>query len=167
MVTKQINFQTIFNFYIKFWMYWIGSWCNERVWSVELLSIDTNTLDFQPYIKTNKYDKVQFWYKQNIYYPAVPRLPPPLNGFASTLSWTPGPSPNGLESTLSAETGKQELAWEIEPFMWATSWENLFMPYANNKGAEQPAHSRSLISDFVVHCLDSISLVSIFAISWL
>ena len=28
--------------------------------------------------------------------------------------------------------------------------------YANNKGAAQPAHSRSLISAFVVRCLDSI-----------
>ena len=36
------------------------------------------------------------------------------------------------------------------------------MPYANNKGADQPAHPRSLISTFVVRCLDSIiSLVSI------
>ena len=41
-----------------------------------------------------------------------------------------------------------------------------FMPYANNKGADQPAHSRSLISTFAVHCLDSIiSLVSISEIS--
>ena len=31
-----------------------------------------------------------------------------------------------------------------------------FMAYANNKGADQPAHSRSLISAFVVWCLDSI-----------
>ena len=29
-------------------------------------------------------------------------------------------------------------------------------PYANNKDADQPAHSRSLISTFVVHCLDNI-----------
>ena len=29
------------------------------------------------------------------------------------------------------------------------------MPYANNKGADQPAHLRSLISAFAVHCLDS------------
>ena len=37
-----------------------------------------------------------------------------------------------------------------------------FMPYANNKGADQPAHPRSLISAFVVRCLDSvIPLVSI------
>ena len=30
------------------------------------------------------------------------------------------------------------------------------MPYANNKGADQPAHPRSLITTFVVRCLDSI-----------
>ena len=30
------------------------------------------------------------------------------------------------------------------------------MPYANNKGADQPAHPRSLINAFVVRCLDSI-----------
>ena len=41
-----------------------------------------------------------------------------------------------------------------------------FMSYANNKGADQPAHPRSLISTFVVHCLDSVmSLVSITKIS--
>ena len=40
------------------------------------------------------------------------------------------------------------------------------MPYANNKGADQPAHPRSLISTFVVRCLDSIiPLVSISEIS--
>ena len=40
------------------------------------------------------------------------------------------------------------------------------MPNANNKGADQPAHLRSLISAFVVHCLDSIiPLVSISEIS--
>ena len=48
----------------------------------------------------------------------------------------------------------------------ATSRENLFMSYANNIGADQPAHSRSLISAFVVRCLDSIiPLVSISEIS--
>ena len=40
------------------------------------------------------------------------------------------------------------------------------MPYANNKGADQPAHPRSLISAFVVRCLDSVmSLVSVTKIS--
>ena len=32
----------------------------------------------------------------------------------------------------------------------------IMMPYANNKGADQPEHPRSLISAFVVRCLDSI-----------
>ena len=42
----------------------------------------------------------------------------------------------------------------------------LFIPYANNNGADQPAHPRSLISAFVVRCLDSIiSLVDISEIS--
>ena len=45
---------------------------------------------------------------------------------------------------------------QITKYIWATSWENLFMPYANNKCADQPAHLRSLISAFVFRCLDSI-----------
>ena len=50
--------------------------------------------------------------------------------------------------------------------IWATSWKNLFMPYANNKGADQPAHRRIPISTFVIRCLDSIiPLVSIPKIS--
>ena len=48
----------------------------------------------------------------------------------------------------------------MQHLIWATSWENLFKPYANNKDADQPAHPCSLISTFVVRCLDSkISLV--------
>ena len=40
------------------------------------------------------------------------------------------------------------------------------MSYVNNKGADQPAHPRSLISAFAVRCLDSlISLDSIAEIS--
>ena len=40
------------------------------------------------------------------------------------------------------------------------------MPYVNNKGADQPAHPRSLISAFIVRCLGSIKpLVSISEIS--
>ena len=40
------------------------------------------------------------------------------------------------------------------------------MLYANNKGADQPAHPRSLISAFIVRCLDSVmSLVSVTKIS--
>ena len=40
------------------------------------------------------------------------------------------------------------------------------MPYANNKGADQPAHPHSLISTFVVCCLDSmICILAIFKVS--
>ena len=50
--------------------------------------------------------------------------------------------------------------------IWATSRENLFLQYANNKGADQSAHPWCLISLFVVHCLDSlIPLLSKFKIS--
>ena len=39
------------------------------------------------------------------------------------------------------------------------------MPYANNKGVDQPAHPRSLISSFVVRCLDSmIGILAIFIV---
>ena len=42
----------------------------------------------------------------------------------------------------------------------------VLMSYANNKGADQPAHPCSLISAFVVHCLDNVmSLVSVTKIS--
>ena len=56
---------------------------------------------------------------------------------------------------------------QLNPFIkLATTWEILFMLNVNNKGADQPAHPRSLISTFVVRCLDSIiSLVSISEIS--
>ena len=33
------------------------------------------------------------------------------------------------------------------------------MAYVNNKGADQPAHPHSLISTFVVHCLDSMTCI--------
>ena len=41
----------------------------------------------------------------------------------------------------------------------------LFMSYANNKGTDQPAHPHSLISAFVVRCLDSIPLLDTAKIS--
>ena len=44
---------------------------------------------------------------------------------------------------------------------WARTCENV--SYANNRGADQPAHPRSLIGTFVVHCLNS--MICILAIS--
>ena len=55
----------------------------------------------------------------------------------------------------------EKTIWErynlITDIIRATSWENLFKAYANNKGADQPAHPRSLISTFVIRFLDSTS----------
>ena len=39
--------------------------------------------------------------------------------------------------------------------IWATFWENLFMPYAINRDADPPAHPCSLISVVIICCLDS------------
>ena len=63
-----------------------------------------------------------------------------------TVLWGPG-----LSSLATAKSSPHE-QWNI----WAASWQNLVLPYANNKGADQPAHSRCLISAFVVRCLDSV-----------
>ena len=62
----------------------------------------------------------------------------------------------GRHVVIRTKRGKLKVA-ESQTFLkWAMSWENLFMPYANNKGADQPAHPRSLISAIVVRYLDSI-----------
>ena len=60
---------------------------------------------------------------------------------------------------ISNEYPQQKVLWRnmgnyalIEP----CSEKTCFMPYANNKGADQPAHPWSLISGLVVRCLDSI-----------
>ena len=45
--------------------------------------------------------------------------------------------------------------------IWARSCENV--SYANNKGADQPVNPHSLISTFIVRCLDS--MVCILALS--
>ena len=46
---------------------------------------------------------------------------------------------------------------------WPGHAKTCLMPYANNKGADQPAHPRSLISTFIVRCVDR--MIYILAIS--
>ena len=41
-------------------------------------------------------------------------------------------------------------------YLYEQGHEKMCILYANNKGADQPVHPRSLISAFVIHCLDSI-----------
>ena len=52
---------------------------------------------------------------------------------------------------------------EVRAYNWVGSSENVSYAYANNKGADQPAHPCSLISTFVVRCLDN--MISILALS--
>ena len=96
-----------------------------------------------------------FWFRRGVLLYDIP-------GSLSKLDLTNASSSPPLDTTdRRIHSGYTEI--------WATSCENLFMPHANNKDADQPAHPRSLISAFyIVRCLNSIiSLVSIFAISLL
>ena len=82
-------------------------------------------------------------------------------GLGSVFRWS-----CPVELCVCIQIRKKKFQQLKETNIWAKSWENLFMPYANNKGADQPAHPRSLISTFVVYGPDSIiSLVSISKIS--
>ena len=69
------------------------------------------------------------------------------------------------KSTILVEVGRLEQ--EAEVCIIELGHEKMcLISYANNKGADQPAHLHSLISAFVVRCLDStISLDSIAEIS--
>ena len=88
------------------------------------------------------------------------------------MCWERGPSGHALEWIAKRKlhvtrSTKILLLKELpENYLWATPWENLFLLYANNKDADQPANPRSLISVFVIRCLDSvITVVSITEIS--
>ena len=66
------------------------------------------------------------------------------------------PFPKNGQTCIGRATVSQEtlvISVTVCPAFFLSS---TFMPYANNKGADQPAHPRSLISAFVVCCLDSI-----------
>ena len=49
-----------------------------------------------------------------------------------------GPIRDGMECSI------------VVNIKWASTRENLTLVYVNNKGADQPAHSRRLISAFVI-----------------
>ena len=67
-----------------------------------------------------------------------------------------------VESKTKVGSGNLKHTYAYEP----CHEKNCLMPYANNKGADQPAHPRSLISAFVVRCQDRmIPLVYISEIS--
>ena len=74
---------------------------------------------------------------------------------------------NSGRSKLGSRKPKKQSQRNIDGYLDEPGQEKMcLMSYANNKGADQPAHSRSLISAFVVRCLDStMSLDSIAEIS--
>ena len=70
-------------------------------------------------------------------------------------------NPFGACSVLECYTSRADLGQTRNACSatWASSWKNLFMPYATNKGADQPVHPRNLISTFVVRCQGSTILL--------
>ena len=60
-------------------------------------------------------------------------------------------------------TGLREIKNPISCLNWAGHMKTCLMSYGNTKGADQPAHLRSLISTIVVRCLES--MICILAIS--
>ena len=70
----------------------------------------------------------------------------------NTLTASPEPTP-----ALKCHLGLNFLNVNMVGIKWATSRENLFTPYVNNKGSDQTVHPHSLISNFVVRCFDSIT----------
>ena len=57
---------------------------------------------------------------------------------------------------------------QYKVYKWVALWQNLLMTYTNIKDADQHAQPRSLITAFVVHCLDSIiPILAKSKISWL
>ena len=51
------------------------------------------------------------------------------------------------------------LSWGGSNIKWATSWQNLFTPYANNKDAHQPTHPCRLISFYGIRSIGSIGSI--------
>ena len=68
---------------------------------------------------------------------------------------------------VQIQTVNHSIASLLSEFVYEPGHEKMcLMSYANNKGADKPAHPRSLISAFIVRCLDTIiSLDSIAEIS--
>ena len=74
-------------------------------------------------------------------------------GEISIFLLVPVAEETGLKLTLSETPKTGFLA--TRP-IWSLLPENLILLHVNNKGTDQPAHSRSLISAFVIHFLKSI-----------
>ena len=82
------------------------------------------------------------------------KIPVTCTQMIDAMDFVPRHCVYGPENCISKVLLHQFSNWWFHN--WATSWENWFSLYANNRGADQPAHPHSLISDFAVCFLDSI-----------
>ena len=86
-----------------------------------------------------------------------------MNTFKMLLFWLITGHNFSWQGLLLGKVQMVQVLWEWYVNIWAMSWQNLFMPYTNNKGTDQPVHLCSLNSTFVIHCLDS--MINVVAIS--
>ena len=57
---------------------------------------------------------------------------------------------------MASDTFSHDLVVSEKPLLFEPGHAKMYLnPYANNKGADQPAHPHSLFSTFVVRCLGS------------
>ena len=63
--------------------------------------------------------------------------------------------PSEKENILNLKTAASVSFSIFIKINWASTRENLSSGFANDTGADQPAHPRSLISAFVIHVLKS------------
>ena len=70
---------------------------------------------------------------------------------------TSGNMPSVLFWNVAKQQNNEKINLNTFANGWATSWENKFLPYANNIGAYQPVHLHSLINAIAVCFLDSIT----------
>ena len=82
------------------------------------------------------------------------KLCPPAEGEGGHIAFGADPVGVGVDSCLHSICVQIHITI-FGMTIWDTSWENLFLSYANNKDTDQPAHPRSLISVFAIRGLDS------------
>ena len=86
-------------------------------------------------------------------------ITPLLSGLSGTEAPTNMPPARKLEVLKSDESKKKKKKKKMlgNVLLWASKGENLSLEFVNNKGTDQPALPRSLISAFVIRLLECIT----------
>ena len=71
-----------------------------------------------------------------------------------------------LKMRLKYTTIMAIFAWNDSEWNEPRHEKTYLMPYAANKGTDKPAHPRSLISAFIVRCLDNITPIGATSEIW-